>query len=249
MPLAAAPEAKGTKCLPVPRPHGHGFLFGGVLCVSDKTREDLVLNVREAANNNQREYMLHRLWEILILKRIYPSSETQMQWASHCLPGSSLCEPGSRTCLCWVRFLNVVWRWAGWRWVTKKWRACSGNVSSSPTSLELWGGRCLRALGPGNANLGLSNSLTYSYTPYQTNLTQEMYAWPWGLGWGTGGGCEVRVGLPLALLWSPKSQGTGCLQGVAKYTYPLSSHKISYLVNIESRGTLWFHSLFTESWY
>lgn len=38
-----------------------GFLFGGVLCVSDKTGEDLVLNVREAANNNQREYMLHRL--------------------------------------------------------------------------------------------------------------------------------------------------------------------------------------------
>lgn len=29
--------------------------------MSDKTGEDLVLNVREAANNNQREYMLHRL--------------------------------------------------------------------------------------------------------------------------------------------------------------------------------------------
>jgi len=122
-----------------------------------------------------------------------------MQGASHCLPGSSLREPGSRTCLCWVRFLNVVWRWAGWRWLTKKRRACSGNVSWSPASLELWGGRCLRALGPGNANLGLSDRHTATLGIRLTSLRR---CTPDHGGWGGELVVDEKWGLDSPLLCS-----------------------------------------------
>lgn len=201
------PEALATKCLPLPKLHGHGFLIVvGVLCVSDTTEglvllkfdKQLIISSSGTCSAAFEKYLYWK-WCILHLK-------LKCKWASYNLPGSSLCESGSRTCLCWVQFLNVAWRWVGWSWVTKKRWACSGNVSGSPTSLEVWGRRCQKALGPGRVNFGLPNRDTDTPCIRLTWLKRSSSAHWWWI--------RSESWTPLALLCSLNLRVPAVLRGV-----------------------------------